>query len=91
MIDESEYRIVCMDLPPGTRGCIVKKDDYCTILINARLSIDEQKKAAIHELTHLRLGHMYDLDTPVSEKENQIKQTPDGCGVAGVCANNLYK
>lgn len=68
-----EYRIVEIDLPPGVNGCIVKKDDFCTICINARLVSDQQKKAAIHELKHFGLGHMDDYDTPVRVKEEVVE------------------
>lgn len=70
---EDEYRIVPIDMPCGTNGCIVKKDDFCTILVNARLTIEQQKDAAIHEITHYNLGHMDDLDTPVCVKEKEVE------------------
>ena len=73
---DDEYRIVEMDLPPGVNGCIVKKDDFCTICINARLASDQKKRAAIHELMHYRLGHMDDYDTTVKVKEDEIKHLP---------------
>jgi hypothetical protein len=69
----NDYRIVPIDMPYGVNGCIVKTQDYCTILVNARLTIEEQRLAAIHEIKHYELGHLDDLETPVSEKEKEIK------------------
>lgn len=73
-----DYRIILVDLPPGENGCIVKKDDFCTILINARLTADQQREAALHEIAHFNLGHMDDIDTPVRIKESEVKKQLPG-------------
>ena len=72
-MDESEGRIIIMDMPYGVKGCIAKHDDYCTVFINARYTCEQQKEAALHEILHYDLGHMDDLDTPVSVKENEVE------------------
>ena len=72
-MDDDEYRIILYDLPPGVNGCIVKKDDFCTILVNSRLTFKEQQEAAKHELLHYNLGHMDDCDTPVMVKEDEVE------------------
>lgn len=84
-----DYRIILIDMPAGTNGCIVKKDDYATICINARLTIEEQRDTALHELRHLKLGHLDDHDTPVREKEKEASdrwhdQTLAKSGLDGV-------
>ena len=83
VMNMDEYRIIVCDLPPGVNGCIVKVEDFCTILVSSRLTYEEQRKAAKHELMHFNLGHMDDYDTPVMVKENEIKHPPIKAG-AGV-------
>lgn len=70
---DDEYRIVLCDLPDGMNGCIVKKDDFCTILVDAKLTRENQQATVIHELKHMQLGHLDDLEKPVAEKEKEIK------------------
>ena len=45
-----------MDMPPTVRGCCVRHfddDEYFTILLNSRLSVDMQEKAYRHEIEHI--------------------------------------
>ena len=71
-MDESEGRIIVMDMPYAIKGCITKQNDYCTIFINARYTIEQQRQALLHELSHYDLGHLDDLDTPASVKESEV-------------------
>ena len=42
-------------LPYTVKGVtVVSEDDFCNVYINSLLSIEEQKKALRHELTHVR-------------------------------------
>lgn len=75
-----DYRIIPIDMPLCIKGCAIKHEDFCTILVNARLTIQEQREAAIHELDHIRLGHLEDIDTPVSVKEAEVNKDPYPCG-----------
>ncbi len=72
-MSDDEYRIIVRDLPPGVNGAIAKQDDFCTVFINARLTAQQQKEAAIHEIEHYGLGHMDDLEKPVKVKEAEVE------------------
>lgn len=59
-----------INMPETVHG-VTRKDangDY-NIYINARISAEARAKAYWHEIEHIRLGHFYDLDRPISEKE----------------------
>ena len=55
----SDIPVVLMDLPTTVRGFVCLGEDYepC-IIINARLTIEEQRKAFWHEYFHVRNGDM---------------------------------
>lgn len=55
---ECDYRVILMDLPETIPGFIQERDGYYTIVINSRLSMDDQREALAHELDHLRRGDM---------------------------------
>lgn len=51
---ETEYRVVCQDLPYGVKGFIVYDcDGYPTIVLNAHYSYDTNRHSFDHELDHL--------------------------------------
>lgn len=58
-IDTASIHIVMQDLPPRVRSFVVKDcpDGYC-IIVNSRLSLDQQRKAVHHEITHIRCGQV---------------------------------
>lgn len=61
-------------LPNEIGGLIVRKRDINIIIINNYLNAEEQKKAFLHEITHLELNHTYKYrilnnDANVYEKE----------------------
>ena len=49
--------VVLMDLPPRIRGFVCLGSDFnpC-IVINSRLSVEQQKKTWIHEMNHIANG-----------------------------------
>lgn len=56
----SEVPIVLKDLPVDVRGFVCLGSDYePVIVINSRLSREQQQKTYDHELLHLRRGDMY--------------------------------
>ena len=55
-----EVRIV--DLPPRVRGFVTKKNGEPVIVLNARLTREQNLKTYLHELRHIRNGDF--------EKEN---------------------
>lgn len=56
----SDVPIVLKDLPVGIHGFICLGSDYePVIVINSRLSREQQQKTYQHELRHLRQGEMF--------------------------------
>ena len=56
----SDVQIVLKDLPVEVRGFICLGSDYePVIVINSRMSREQQQKTYRHELLHLRRGDMY--------------------------------
>lgn len=55
--------VVLVDLPPHVRGFVCLGSDYSPcIVINARLSAEQQKKTWRHEMNHIVSGQMDDDD-----------------------------
>lgn len=55
--------VVLMDLPPHIRGFTCLGSDYSPcIVINSRLSVEQQKKTWRHEMNHIVNGDMDDDD-----------------------------
>lgn len=58
-----EVPIVLRDLPAEVRGFICLGSDYEPIIvINSRLSMEQQRKTYKHELRHLKRGDMFNED-----------------------------
>ena len=57
----NNIRVVPQNLPCTVRGFVVQDDmdGYC-IIVNARLSQDQQRKTVKHELDHIRNGEVGD-------------------------------
>jgi hypothetical protein len=51
------YKVVLADLPPKIKGMIVKEDDCFTILLNSRLSREQNMKTYLHEKKHIERGY----------------------------------
>lgn len=63
----------CCDLPHSVRGFVVRQieasGDLCyTILLNARLSYEQQQATYIHEVEHIKQGD-FDSDMTVDQIE----------------------
>ena len=55
--------VVLLDLPPRVRGFVCLGSDYnpC-IVINSRLTQEQQLKTYLHEMSHIERGEMDDDD-----------------------------
>ena len=54
--------VILKDLPPHIRGFVCLGSDFSPIIIiNSRLSKEQQRKTYRHELEHIRRG---DMDNP---------------------------
>lgn len=49
-------RIVLLDMPGKIRGYTIYKDDFYTIVINANLNQEMQRRAYHHEMYHINNG-----------------------------------
>lgn len=53
---------VSTELPASVRACCYYDDDGTAfILINAKCSIEQQRKSAKHELTHIKRGDNFNI------------------------------
>ena len=59
-----EYCTRFIDLPYTVKGVTVQDSNgFYNIYINAHLSKDEQEKAIIHEITHVKRNDFYSKDS----------------------------
>ncbi len=59
-----EYIVRPIDLPYGVKGLVaLDEDGYANIYVNSRLSREEQRKAAQHEIGHLNNDDFYNTAT----------------------------
>ena len=66
----NEYRIIYLDLPCTINGMTVKDSSgFYNIYINAHLCVEAQKKAILHELTHIKRNDFYSL-ADIQQVEN---------------------
>lgn len=55
--------VILKDLPPHIRGFVCLGSDYEPIIIvNARLSVEQQRKTFRHEMDHIISGQIFDDD-----------------------------
>jgi Zn-dependent peptidase ImmA (M78 family) len=55
--------VVLKDLPVKIHGFVCLGSDYePIIIINSRLSFDQQREAYKHELMHIQRGEMFDIN-----------------------------
>lgn len=47
-------RFLLTDLPLSVKAYTICKDDFYTVVINARLSRDQQQESCQHELNHIK-------------------------------------
>ena len=62
-----EVRIV--DLPPRVRGFVTRKDGEPVIVLNARLTREQNLKTYLHELRHIRDGDFEKADVDQIERD----------------------
>lgn len=60
------------ELPGKVRGVTIEMGDDFIIIVNTCLCAETQRKAAEHELQHIRLDHFYD-DEPVVINEMEAR------------------
>lgn len=61
MMEPSETPVVLQDLPTTIRGFVALGSDYSPcIIINSRMTKEQQKKTYRHELNHIMTGQMDD-------------------------------
>lgn len=59
----------------GCRGMAVKNCSGYVVLVSDTLSAREQRRTAMHELLHIKLGHLDDKkDLPNTAKEKEVSE-----------------
>ena len=59
----TDVPVVLKDLPVKIHGFVCLGSDYePIIIINSRLSREQQQKAYMHELLHIQRGEMFDIN-----------------------------
>lgn len=67
-----EYRVVLIDLPTTVRGYVLRTfDGFCTIVLNSRLNIWQNKKSFKHEIDHILNG---DFDSALTADEIEARR-----------------
>lgn len=63
MSEEEQVPIVLQDLPTTVRGfCCLGSDYEPIIVINSRMTAEQQRKTIRHELDHIRRGDIWNED-----------------------------
>ena len=58
-----EYRVQIIDMPTTIKSFVERQDNYDTIVINAKLSSDQQQACYMHELGHIMRDDLYKADS----------------------------
>lgn len=69
-------RIIYKDLPCTIGAFVVLRDDFYTIVVNARSSHDQQEQSIAHELEHIMHGdfdHVVDVDELEARRHESSK------------------
>ena len=62
MIHLPDINVVLMDNPFGIKGSVNKNEDGSyTVIINAKLNVEQQREVYMHEVEHIENG---DVDKP---------------------------
>lgn len=65
--------VVLCDLPPHIRGAIIKTfdngEDFYTVVLNSRLSREEQRETYLHETRHLDANDFDNVEVSVDTIE----------------------
>ena len=60
MILNNEYAIRQLDMPYTVKAFVaLDEEGFSNIYVNSRLSREEQRKAAVHELNHIKQDDFY--------------------------------
>ena len=68
----NEVRVIYADLPPRIKGMLVKtfdEEDYYTVVLNSRLSAEQNMKTYEHEMKHLKAKDFDQVEKSVDEIE----------------------
>ena len=58
-----EVPVVLRDLPTTVRGFVtLGSDNEPLIVINSRMSVEQQHETCLHEMNHIITGQLYDED-----------------------------
>ena len=67
-----DVKIVNYPMPRRIKGFLVEDDGFYCIYVNNGISIEEQKKAIEHEITHLRKDD-FNTDEDIEEIERRYR------------------
>jgi hypothetical protein len=48
--------VVYLDMPTNVKSYVINKNDYFTVILNSRLSQEQNEISYIHELEHIKNG-----------------------------------
>jgi Zn-dependent peptidase ImmA (M78 family) len=62
----------------GCRGFATKNSNGYVVMINSQISDEEQRRTILHELCHIKLGHLDEnVDLPEEVKESEVRELMD--------------
>ncbi len=73
----SDYRVICriIELPHTVNAVtVVDGDETYNVYINAHLSIEDQRKAYLHECRHIKKQHFFKLEEAVDLCEKEARE-----------------
>ena len=68
------YTVRLVDLPPKVRGMVVKDGDDLTIILNSRLSREQNMKTYLHEKRHIERGDFDKEGMDVNQIEKEAHE-----------------
>ena len=69
----NETKVVLYDLPCSIRGFTKKTGDTHVIVLNSRLSREQNEKTLLHELEHIQKEHL-DAEIDINKIELQMHE-----------------
>lgn len=69
--------ITYIKLPKYINGCVFPYKGINNIYINESLSYYKKKKTIIHELAHIELNHLYQIDKKIYYKKDKCEDEAD--------------
>ncbi len=67
-----DVNVIYCDLPPTVKGMLVKtfdEDECYTVVLNSRLTYEQQRETYEHEVKHMRARDFDQIDRSVDELE----------------------